>query len=478
MKLTRNKLLTLALALFFAAVPLLGCGDGGLGGGGGGKGGFQEYAEAEAFRFYAYMTPPPANVGSDGDLVSNPDYMTPQQYAWIDECGFNYAVPIYEKSMDDHLKTMDGLEPYGIGYFPIDGSAIHVLGNVNGGMSVDAPAILEGRAKMEINIAEYKKRTNFAGLYLSDEPSTADFPGIKAAADFLHEIAGPEYEAWVNVHPNSVPPAYVQATDYMDYISRYARETGISRVSFDSYALFENGGLRSAHFANLAQIAAVAKANDMRFDSFILTMGHHTYRTPDNYDDIAWQIYASMAFGASGIQTFTYWTTMTHGENVTYGLVDHYGNRTQVWYSMQEVIKEVKAFEKMYMNSEWKGVLRYSADGDYNDLLDTIADEIEPYAGEGAIPVALDGYPRIANMKANRDFMMGVFEDKDGRDAFLLCNISDPDDDLDNTVTLKFNNATKAVIYKKGRKVMVNLKNGTFTTKIGSGEGYYIIPLE
>ena len=73
--------------------------------------------------------------------------------------------------------------------------------------------------------------------------------------------------------------------------------------------------------------------------------------------------------------------------------------------------------------------------------------------------------------------MIGTFKDKDNRDAFLITNTSAPAKDVKNNVTITFNNASHAVLYKKGRKVIVKLDNGKFTTTMGSCEGYYVIPL-
>ena len=87
----RNKktAITLALASTLALGSFSSCGTKELE--------FKEYENYDEFRFYAYMTPPPANVGS-GILMDNPDYMTDQQYDWVKECGFNYGVAIYENT--------------------------------------------------------------------------------------------------------------------------------------------------------------------------------------------------------------------------------------------------------------------------------------------------------------------------------------------------------------------------------------------
>ena len=50
--------------------------------------------------------------------------MTDEQYQWVAECGFNYAIPIYEGTFENNLKAMDMLSKYGVQYFPQDQSLV------------------------------------------------------------------------------------------------------------------------------------------------------------------------------------------------------------------------------------------------------------------------------------------------------------------------------------------------------------------
>ena len=99
----KKKLVGLFAALVLTVTAAAGCG--------GEERKFEEYADSEEFRFYAYMTPPPANTGT-GELSGNPDFMTDEQYRYVAECGFNYAIPIYEGSLENNLKAIDGLDKY------------------------------------------------------------------------------------------------------------------------------------------------------------------------------------------------------------------------------------------------------------------------------------------------------------------------------------------------------------------------------
>lgn len=463
----RNKktAITLALASTLALGSFSSCGTKELE--------FKEYENYDEFRFYAYMTPPPANVGS-GILMDNPDYMTDQQYDWVKECGFNYGVAIYENTYDLSIKVLEEFSERGLKFFLKDQNMSDLIRGYQTG-TLDETKETTYKAAFKKNLEEYIKYDGFAGIYAADEPKTQQFAGIGKAAEYFHsleETKGREW--WVNLLGSGYGAH--GSDSYIEHVDEAAKTTGAGRLSFDQYPLY-NGKIRDSFFSNLAQIAATGKVYNQAFDTFILTMGHWDYRTTENYDDLAWQIYTSMAFGTRGIETFTYWTTMGTGENITHGLIDHYGNRTQTWYSMQEVISEVNSFQHMYMNAEWQGVMTYTADEDYsNDLLDLIPSNIT--VGETEVPVKMQSHPRIAKVKSDNDLLIGSFKDVDERDAFMVVNVADPDFDDSASVTLTFNDCDYVAIYKKGERVLAKTENGVLKLNLGSGEGYYVIPMK
>ncbi|MBO5066876.1 MAG: hypothetical protein J6C62_00560 [Clostridia bacterium] len=462
----KKSCIALTLILTIIASLFVGCGANSTA--------FKEYKEYDQFRFYAYMTPPPANVGVE-ELANNPDYMTDEQYDWVKECGFNYGITIYESSYLEMLKVLEEFSEREIKLFIKDSNITQlIMGYNSGGMT----AVQESNYKkaFENNLNEYMKYDGFAGIYASDEPKTAEMYGIGKASKYFYSLdQAKQKEWWVNLVGCNY--GFHGSKTYLDHVLTCAKTTGTSRLSFDSYPLIKNNIIRTSFFYNLAQMAAIGKVRNKDFDTFILTMGHWDYRTTENYDDLAWQIYTSMAFGTRGIETFTYWTTMTTGEQVTHGLIDHYGNRTQTWYSMQEVISEVNSFQHMYMNAEWQGVLAYTANSNYtNEMFEMIPSKIT--VTETDVCVKMDSHQRIASVASDNDLLIGVFKDLDDRDAFLIVNTTDPELDDSATVNLKFNDCDYVAIYKKGEKVFAEVQDGEITLNMGSSEGYYVVPME
>ncbi len=424
---------------------------------------FEEYTEYDAFRFYCYGMPPLANTGV-GPYANNPSYRTEEQYRYIAECGFNYvkADDDDEAGIESRLAVLEALKKYDIKVIIYDKGLANMMDLYITGSNSEDPAIKANEELFKSNYARYSEYDNFAGVSISDEPGRERFEAIGKVFDFYRTVETTK-DYIVNLLCYSTP-TLMGVDTYDQYVTDAVDITKMTRLCFDSYPLNADGTVKEAHISNCSDIAMAAEKKGMDWDCFILTWEHLYYTNPKNYDDIAWQVYTAMAHGCKGILPFVYWTPLTMTTD-PYAMINRDGERTQIYYSMQEVIREVRAFESMYMNSTWTGTMYHVADEDYpNDAFASVNDKLE-------------SHNRISDIEAKADIMIGTFKDIDNRDAFLITNSSAPAKDVQNQVTIKFKNASKAVLYKKGRKVIVNLDNGKFTTTMGSGEGYYVIPL-
>lgn len=424
---------------------------------------FEEYTEFEQLRFYCFGMPPMENSGT-GAYANNPSFRTEEQYQYIMECGFNYAVigSGDEAGTDTRIATLEALKKHNIKAIIYDNALANLMDLYISGKDDGDEGIEANKALFKDNYDKYNAFDNFAGIHISDEPSRDRFEAIGKVYDFYRTVE-PEKEYKVNLLCYSTPD--LMGTDSYDtYVKDALDMTKMTKLCFDSYPLNLDGTVKEAHISNCFDIATAAKAKGVDWECYLLTYEHLYYLNPKNYDDIAWQVYVAMSHGCKGFLPFVYFTPLTTSTEA-YAMIGRDGKPTQIYYSVQEVIKEVRAFESMYMNSNWTGTIYHVADQDY------------PNDSFAAVRGPLESHERISKIKADADVIIGTFKDKDNRDAFLITSTSAPSKDIQNEVTIKFNNATRAVLYKKGRKVIVNLNNGEFKTTIGSGEGYYVIPL-
>ena len=100
----------------------------------------------------------------------------------------------------------------------------------------------------------------------------------------------------------------------------------------------------------------------------------------------------------------------------------------------------------------------------YNDSFDLLA-------------TPLTSIDRIRSVVATRDTLVSSFKDNNGYDGFMVVNYSDPYYRKSDDVSIRFNNATKAIVWNRGESKVVDLTNGTLNYKLLSGDWAFVIPV-
>lgn len=211
--------------------------------------------------------------------------------------------------------------------------------------------------ELEKNTAETVKRfrhyrTN-AGYFLRDEPVCASFPDLRAFADRIRH-ADDSRLLYLNLLPTYVDWNVLGSTDYADYVRRFIDEVGLGLVSFDNYPVVE-GGVRGDFYANLEYVAAECKRAGQPFWAFALATAHNPYPVATRAS-LRLQIFTDLAYGAQGIQYFTYATPGTEVWNFHNAPIDDKYQRTEVYDLVAEVNHEVQALSRVFLGSEMLSV--------------------------------------------------------------------------------------------------------------------------
>lgn len=114
-----------------------------------------------------------------------------------------------------------------------------------------------------------------------------------------------------------------------------------------------------------------------------------------------------------------------------------------------------------YKNFTWKGVMTSSEDG-----------------GEGNFERVqrMESAKTVKKVEGTEDVLVGVFEDKDAREGYMVVNFTDPGRKLDNEVTLTVESVHNAIVVLNGVKSVRPVKDGKLTLSLKSGEGCFVIP--
>ena len=333
--------------------------------------------------------------------------------------------------------------------------------------------------RLKGNIADYKEHPALAGFCLRDEPGVADFPRLKKLTEACLKEA-PDKMPAINLYPMYANSDQLGCGSYQEHIDRYVQELALDTISYDFYPLYgteQETWLQDNYLRNFEIVAQACKKSGCDMWYFIQTLAFNYILRDPSIEDIRWQMYVAMSFGAKVIQLFTYGTPGNGEEFFEDSMIDREGKATRRYYDVQQVIREMNAFTGQYVPYRWVGVMTNE------NGLDTKERDIE---------VVFPGFTFNAHMKGNYmeldhkldsfapvtafggeyPLLMGCFEQGEKK-AFTLVNMEDPGRRRKNKATVTFEGPRTLLIHGKDGSVQVQTA-GTWEVELGVGEGFFV----
>ncbi len=204
-------------------------------------------------------------------------------------------------------------------------------------------------------IAEITKYPALTGYFITDEPS--DTKTYEQWGEIVKSIQALDSEHWcyINLLPTYGMPYIKGARDYKDYVDTFLKKVPVKVLTFDHYPVVPDGkggvGIREDFYENLEIIRHSALKAKLPFWAFVLSTSHSGYPVP-TMAHLRYQIYSDMAYGAQGIQYFTYWTVTMPGMDFNTGPLDQHGKRTVVYDLAKAMNKELQALSGIFKDSK------------------------------------------------------------------------------------------------------------------------------
>ena len=456
----KGKWLALALAAVLCAGPLAGCGSDKYVG-------EPDYSDTDLqFHIGAWIAPPPAI-----EATNYVNYATEENYEILADSGINTIYSLYSLGAEQAAAELALAEKVGIGYYVRDDTIWQLLDMTD-----------EEIAETDLFDA-YKDSPAFKGHLVVDEPGAHQFDDL-AALKQKYEKMFPGKDFYVNLYPTYAGAALWRTDSYFEYIDQYIEKVQPEFLSYDSYPLLTDAygttSLQEDYPFNKEIIATKTKEAGIPFWTFIQTIGFGLVnRRPQSKADIAFQVYTDLAYGAKGIQHFCYWQPLTsdgNGTVFTEAMISKDGQKTDIYEYAQAVNLEIQTFANAFLNFEWQGTTNYlNEEGVRNSAFNMVNDS-------SVLAERLNKeYPtkeneRIESVTNKEDLLIGSFLDKNGYDGFMLVNSGDPAKNLENAIEIRFNNASKAVVFANGERTVVELDGGTYKATLHAGEGHFVIP--
>mgnify|MGYP002674190347 CR=1 FL=1 len=256
---------------------------------------------------------------------------TKERYQELREAGFNISF--------NHFGTAAELEK---GLAACKGTGVKIMATCG-----------ELVSNTEATVKRFKGDPSIAGWFLRDEPVTSGFAELRKFRDRIYS-ADKSHLMYLNLLPIMVAPKDLLAESYEDYVQRFVDEVNITPISYDMYPVVTENGkpvLRQAFFENFEVARKVSLKCGYPFWAFCLSTAHTPYPIPSDAH-LRIEAFSALAYGAQCIQYFTYWTPDTTTWNFHNAPIDENGKRTDVYYRVKELNKEIHALTKVFLGAE------------------------------------------------------------------------------------------------------------------------------
>ena len=339
-----------------------------------------------------------------------------------------------------------------------------------------------------ITPATYKNHPALWGDNLIDEPNSAGFATLGAVTDYYYANTTGKIP-YINLFPmyagaeqlgnspaiETYKKILLPLTDFSDssidqykrHVSDYINNINTDYISVDIYPLgvkkdLTGKDVKTTSTKWLRNLDILAEAcRETGRDLWVIPQACGNSKVEgggmrycDTPQDIRWQAYVSLSFGAKAIIHACYdggwWDRDSH-------LIDAAGNRTDTYYAVKTVDSELKAFAGIYGNYKNLGAFlhnkKLAAGTDYGFLM----------------PVDYEARPTVSSISP---LLVGCFKGDGEAKAYTVVNMNEPQNGSGAAAKLSFDGAKKITIYQKGVSTVINAS--VCSLRLESCEGVFI----
>jgi hypothetical protein len=204
-------------------------------------------------------------------------------------------------------------------------------------------------------VQRFMKHPALAGYHLGDEPNIKKIPELGAWGKQIQTIDNKHF-CYVNLFPNFADSNQLGTRSYEKYVDEYLKELPLQFMSFDYYPVFKDH-LAISWYQNLEQVSGAAKKSGLPFWAFALTTNYdEDHVTPQTIAAMRLQVYSDLAYGAQGIQYFTYWSATSidtpPGEDQRGAPISVTGKRSVVYDRVKMMSKEIQNLSGVFLGSK------------------------------------------------------------------------------------------------------------------------------
>jgi hypothetical protein len=315
-----------------------------------------------------------------------------------------YSIPPEQTSLSRYLELKESGITYNLSFFNDVESmagALDIASTAGIKMIVYCPEL---KTETEKTVKRFMNHPAVAGYMLRDEPARSDFPEL---AQWAKKINKTDYShfCYLNLFPNYASEEQLGTKTYQEHVDLFIREVPLEFISFDHYPIIGDS-LRANWYENLEIISEAAQKAGKPFWAFALSVAHARYPIPTPAQ-LRLQVFSDLAYGAQGIQYFTYWTPPYDTVwKFNTGPLTLEGKRTVVYDRIREVNKEIENLSPVFLGAKVISVTHTGIIPQGTRPLAELPKQIKVLRteGTGAVVSLLQNGTRSYLVIVNRDF--------------------------------------------------------------------------
>lgn len=394
-----------------------------------------------------------------GIYVTPDDAHREQKYFdYMSEAGINFINGFrwYEDTDEEVMTCLNYSEVAGLRFLVNDK---RILDNIETYFTTKNPLLIE---ESMAQVQKYVEHPAYGGQFFIDEPWRGQLEDLAEFTKAYDSLFGKFWS--INHFGANVENL---GCTYEQFIDDYFELTNASMYSFDTYPLLEFDendpaahGEMDGFFYGLDLIRSKTLEKKAPFWAYVQTLGIGANgilqkRTPDR-EDIRWNVFINLAFGAKGIQYFTYFTPGSGSETFTEGMIGLDGEKTERYEYVKEVDLEFHKYGEILLHCDAEGIIYNKQSSNRRYRL--YEEKLESY---GSV-TSVDG----------DSFVAGCFKHTGSGKNYLFITPPTPRDSA--AATLKISGKSSVNAWIKGEKKQFEVKNGEVTFQIADGDAVLV----
>ncbi|MHB9027783.1 MAG: beta-galactosidase, partial [Candidatus Latescibacterota bacterium] len=200
-------------------------------------------------------------------------------------------------------------------------------------------------------VKRFMNHPSLAGYHIVDEPNARLFPELGEWVKRI-QAADATHPCYINLFPTYANEQQLGVATYQAYVDSFVATVPVPFISFDHYPV-TNTGMRSDWYGNLEIISSAARKAGKPFWAFALSTALDPVYIVPTPAHLRLQVYSDLAYGASVIQYFTYWTPVSPSEGKFHDApIEVNGARTPTYEFVRAMNLELQALAGVFVGSK------------------------------------------------------------------------------------------------------------------------------